>query len=163
LKRLLVTSDDFGMCHAINVGTLRAMTAGIVRSTNLMAPCPWFEEAARLCREHRLPAGVHLTLTCEWDQLRWRPLTEAASLRDSRGYFFASHESLESHALEADIRREFAAQVAWVRAAGVEPTHLDLHMMPGRTTGPHAAVVQGAARDLTRPTAPAIWPISPTL
>lgn len=33
-KRLLVTADNFGMCHAINLGTVRAMCEGVVRSRN---------------------------------------------------------------------------------------------------------------------------------
>jgi predicted glycoside hydrolase/deacetylase ChbG (UPF0249 family) len=44
-KRLLVTADDFGMCHAINAGTARVMREGVVRSSNFLVPCPWFHEA----------------------------------------------------------------------------------------------------------------------
>ena len=41
-KRLLLTTDDFGMCHAVNAGTLRAMRSGVAASSNFLVPCPWF-------------------------------------------------------------------------------------------------------------------------
>ena len=47
-RRLLVTTDDFGMCHAINAGTVRAMRDGIAASSNFLVPCPWFNEALGL-------------------------------------------------------------------------------------------------------------------
>lgn len=35
-----------------------------------------------------LEVGVHLTLTSEWDNVKWRPLTHAPSLVNPDGYFF---------------------------------------------------------------------------
>ena len=40
-RLLIVNADDFGMCHAIDAGILRAFREGIVSSTSLMMPCPW--------------------------------------------------------------------------------------------------------------------------
>ena len=44
---LSVVSDDFGMCKAVNDGTIQAFTQGLLTDTNLMAPCPDFKEAAQ--------------------------------------------------------------------------------------------------------------------
>jgi predicted glycoside hydrolase/deacetylase ChbG (UPF0249 family) len=68
--RLIVQGDDFGMCHAVNVGTMQAFQEGILTQASTMAACPWFTEAAALARESGIPLGVHQTLTCEWDFLR---------------------------------------------------------------------------------------------
>lgn len=128
-KYLLITSDDFGMCHAINIGIVRAMSEGAVTSTTFMAPCPWFAEAAWLARKHHLKAGVHLCLTCEWDLFRWGPLTPAPSLRAPDGGFPQGFPALAESARDEEILREFDAQIARVRAAGLEPTHIDVHML----------------------------------
>ncbi len=128
-KRLLVTSDDFGMCHAVNAGIVRAMREGIVRATNFLVPCPWFHEALAFAREHALPVGVHLCLTCDWDRLKWGPLTRTPSLCDREGYFFQSFEPLLAQASDEDLLRELTAQVERVRSLGFAPTHLDSHML----------------------------------
>lgn len=137
-KRLLVTADDFGMCHAVNAGTTRALREGVVRSSNFLVPCPWFHEALALAQQHRLPIGVHLCVTCEWDRLRWGPLTRGASLTDQHGHFFQSFGPLLEQARDEEILAEYLAQVARVRQLGFEPTHLDSHMLPSVDQGPGA-------------------------
>ena len=99
--KLVVQSDDFGMCHAVNTGTVAAFLDGIVTQTTMMAPCPWFDEAAALAHEHDIPVGVHLTLTCEWDHLRWRPMTSGGSLVGDDGTFLRTVEDAQA-ALDRD-------------------------------------------------------------
>ena len=40
--RLIVRVDDFGMCHAVNLGIETAFRYGIASQTSIMAACPWF-------------------------------------------------------------------------------------------------------------------------
>ena len=124
-----MTTDDFGMCHAINAGTVRAMRAGIAASSNFLVPCPWFNEALGLARQHGLSSGVHLCVTSDWDLLRWGPLTRGASLSDEQGHFFQTFAPLLEQARDEEILDEYLAQVARVRQLGFEPTHLDSHML----------------------------------
>lgn len=149
-KRLLVTSDDFGMCHAVNAGTLRSMREGLVASSNFLVPCPWFSEAVALARTYRLPIGVHLCLTCEWDHLRWGPLTRAPGLSDELGFFHPRFEPLLERATDAEIVAEYEAQIARVRGLGLEPTHLDTHMLPAADQGPGALRLKGLIDDVAR-------------
>jgi predicted glycoside hydrolase/deacetylase ChbG (UPF0249 family) len=87
--RLIVKGDDMGAAHGINVGTIDAHRAGILTTTNVLVPGPWFLEAARMLRENPgLDVGVHLAITSEWDNVKWRPLTHAPSIVDPDGYFF---------------------------------------------------------------------------
>lgn len=137
-KRLLLTTDDFGMCHAVNAGTVRAMRQGVAASSNFLVACPWFSEALSLARAHSLPIGVHLCLTCEWDHLRWGPLTRAPGLSDALGFFHSRFEPLLERATDAEIVAEYEAQIARVRGLGFEPTHLDTHMLPAADQGPGA-------------------------
>jgi predicted glycoside hydrolase/deacetylase ChbG (UPF0249 family) len=56
-RYLVVMSDDFGMCEAVNEGIVRASVDGILTDTNLMAPCAAFQEACGLARRHSRSGG----------------------------------------------------------------------------------------------------------
>ncbi|NLW51470.1 MAG: ChbG/HpnK family deacetylase [Candidatus Brocadiaceae bacterium] len=130
MKRLVINSDDFGMCHSANEGILRGFREGILTQASLMVPCPWAEEAMAMARQNGLPVGVHLTVTCEWDNYRWRPLTHAPSLVKDDGTFPRSVEEVEQKADPAELEAEYVAQIELVRARGIEPCHVDMHMRP---------------------------------
>ena len=125
---LVVRGDDFGMCHAVNEGIERAFTDGIVTTASTMAPCPWFEEAAKIAKEVGIPIGAHQTLTCEWDYLRWRPLTDGPSLARPDGTFWSSVELARHHVQQDEAVRELLAQVDRFRSAGLGLDYLDHHM-----------------------------------
>jgi chitin disaccharide deacetylase len=141
--RLIVQGDDFGMCHAVNVGTLQAFQEGILTQASTMAACPWFTEAAALARESGIPLGVHQTLTCEWDYLRWRPLTEGPSLVGEDGTFRRTVEEVRASISHDDAVRELSAQVAKFAAEGLTIDYLDVHM--GDSVPDAYAEVSGAA------------------
>lgn len=140
-RLLLINADDFGMCHAINEAIFRTLTAGLVRSTTLMVPCPWALHAMHLLREHPgIPFGVHLTVICDPAHYRWGPLVpkdRVPSLIDETGYFYNFErmpELLAQVKLE-ELETEFRAQIERVLAAQLKPTHLDWHALRlgGRT------------------------------
>lgn len=126
--QLIIQGDDFGMCHAVNTGTVRAFTEGVVTQASTMVPCPWFPEAAALAHEHGIPLGLHSTLTCEWDHLRWTPLTAGASLRGDDGLTFHKTVAGAMGADAGEATAELEAQVARFSAAGLELTYVDVHM-----------------------------------
>jgi predicted glycoside hydrolase/deacetylase ChbG (UPF0249 family) len=144
LKKLLLTTDDFGMCHAVNVGVVEAMTKGLAASTNFLAPAPWFHEAVALAKEHRLPVGVHLCLGSDWDRMGWGPLTGNPRLMGGDGRFPQRPESLEqAGATDADVYDELAAQIRLVQRCYGEPTHVETHMLGGAWRGGFADRLQG--------------------
>lgn len=129
---LVVRADDFGMCHAVNAGIARAWAQGIVTAVEIMAPGPWFWEAARICRAAPgMDVGVHLTLFSEWRELRWRPLSPsaaAASFTDAAGCFLPHARALLRGRPDwARVEREFRLQVEAVAAQGLTATHCSLH------------------------------------
>lgn len=82
---LIIRGDDIGSCHAANVACIRAYKEGIMTSVELMVPCSWFPEAVKLLNENPgLDVGVHLIMTSEWENFKWRPLTWAPSLTDAK-------------------------------------------------------------------------------
>lgn len=125
--RLVVQGDDLGMCRAVNEGIATAFTDGILTQTSVMAPTPWFGEGAAMAKRLSIVTGLHLTLTCEWDYLRWAPLSPGASLRDPDGGFKRTvEEAAQGNADDAVV--EANAQIDRALAAGLELSYVDPHM-----------------------------------
>ncbi|MGF1694144.1 ChbG/HpnK family deacetylase [Vibrio lamellibrachiae] len=129
-KYLLITSDDFAISHSVNQGILRGFQHGLLQSSNFMAAAPWLPEAVRLTKQHDLPIGVHLTLTCEWTNMSCGPITGAQSLCNELGYFYSSYEELLTTLNIEDVKNEYRAQIKRVLNSGVTPTHVETHMLP---------------------------------
>lgn len=136
-RLLIINADDFGLCHAINAGILHSITEGIVYSTTLMMPCPWALHAVHLLAEHpHIPFGIHLTVVCDPTHYRWGPLTcreKVPSLVDETGYFYG-FDRIPAFLAQVNMEElavEFRAQIEAVLAAGLTPTHLDWHALPG--------------------------------
>ena len=61
MKYLMINADDFGMCHAMNEATIGLLEDDLITSATLMAPCPWFDEAALYASSHPEKCiGIHL-------------------------------------------------------------------------------------------------------
>lgn len=125
--RLVVQADDCGMCRSVNEGIALAKTDGILTQTSVMAPTPWFAEGAAMTLRLGIPTGLHVTLTCDWEYLRWGPLTAAPSLRDEQGLFKNSVKAAaEGDADEAVA--EVLAQIDRAQALGLTLSYVDPHM-----------------------------------
>src|SRR5688500_8239721 len=87
--RLIVRGDDMGYSHAGNEAILKCSREGIQTSIEVIVPSPWFPEAVKMLEEiPDVDVGIHLAITSEWDNVKWRPLTECPSLTDADGYFY---------------------------------------------------------------------------
>jgi predicted glycoside hydrolase/deacetylase ChbG (UPF0249 family) len=130
-KLLIVHADDLGMCHSVNAATFKALDEQAITSASVMVPCAWSCEVAEYAsRNPGRDLGIHLTLTSEWKQYRWRPIAgvqAGTSLVDETGYFF-SRAPAAGWKLE-EARLELSAQVEQARRSGIVPTHLDSHML----------------------------------
>lgn len=156
--RLIVRGDDMGFAHASNPAAVRCYTEGVMRSVEVLAVGPWFPEAARMLREvPGLDVGLHLALTSEWDNLKWRPLTDAASLVRSGGWFFPMiwphpHYGKEGALREqpwkiGEIERELRAQIALARRELPNLSHLSTHMGFGELSPEVEALVTRLAEE----------------
>lgn len=137
--RLVVKGDDMAAGHGINVATIDAYKRGVLTTTNVIVPGPWFPEAVRLLNENPgLDVGVHLAITSEWDNVKWRPLTQAPSIVDRDGYFFpivsprassAAGASIRENAWKLDeIERELRAQIETAKRHLPQVTYTWNHM-----------------------------------
>lgn len=134
-RLLIINTDDFGMCHAINEAIIRTLESGLVRSTSLMVPCPWALHAIHFLEENPdIPFGVHLTVICDGDNYRWGPVTsreKVPSLVDEAGHFYRPDNFpnfLEQANLD-QLEMEFRAQIEVVLETGLRPSHLDWHYL----------------------------------
>lgn len=131
-RAVILHVDDAGMSHDSNVGTLRSILEGAANSMSVMMPCPWVPELVRALEENPgIDAGLHLTLTAEWDDYRWGPLVgrEAApGLVDPEGALWSSVAEVVAHASPDEVEAEVREQIRRARTMGFEPTHLDSHM-----------------------------------
>jgi predicted glycoside hydrolase/deacetylase ChbG (UPF0249 family) len=136
--RLLVRGDDMGYTHSGNEALIKSYKEGIERSIEVIVPSPWFPEAVKLLKENPgVDVGVHLAITSEWENIKWRPLTVAASIKDSNGYFFPMvqpnknypGQSLkENHWNISDIEKEFRAQIEMALKLIPRISHVSSHM-----------------------------------
>lgn len=150
--RLIVKGDDMGAAHGINVATIEAYTKGVLTTTNVIVPGPWMPEAARMLAEHPgLDVGVHLALTSEWENVKWRPLTHAPSLVDANGHFFPTvaprpgfppgRSIREANPDLGEIEREIRAQLDQARRLIPRITYTWEHMGFGSVSPEVRAIV----------------------
>ncbi len=137
--RLIIRSDDIGFCHTANEACMKVYTDGISRSVEILATAPWFMEAVKMLKtQPNYDVGVHLCLTSEWENLKWRPLTHAPSLTDADGYFpqfIWENKTLKNSAYLLqktininEVEREFRAQIELVKKYLPWASHLSAHM-----------------------------------
>jgi hopanoid biosynthesis associated protein HpnK len=137
-RNLIVNADDLGWTAGVNRGIAEAHRNGIVTSASLLANGEAFGDAVELVRKTReLGVGVHLNLS---DGAPIAGRETVTSLLNSEGEFEGGPDGLllkiATRGLAMrEVEREWDAQICKIRAAGIEPTHLDghkhVHMLPG--------------------------------
>jgi predicted glycoside hydrolase/deacetylase ChbG (UPF0249 family) len=131
-KVVIFHVDDAGMSYDSDQGAIKGLEEGVATSMSVMMPCPWVPHIAAYLKEHpQTDAGLHLTLTSEWDNYRWGPLVgklAGGGLVDPQGYLWRRAEDVLNHATVEEFEREIRAQVDKALAMGLKPTHLDSHM-----------------------------------
>lgn len=131
-KLLIIHADDAGLAHSENRATIQSLKKGFVNSYSIMVPCPWFYEMAVFAKSNpHFDNGIHLTLTCEWENYKFGPvlpISEVPSLVDGNGHFYSKREELGKNASTEDIRKELQAQIEKALKFGINPTHIDSHM-----------------------------------
>lgn len=136
--RLIVRGDDMGFSHSGNLALIKTWKEGISRSIEIIVPSPWFPEAVALLQQNRsIDVGIHLAITSEWDNVKWRPVSHCPSLVDSSGYFFPmvyrnpnypGRSIVENKWRIEDIEKEFRAQIELALKKIPWISHVSAHM-----------------------------------
>ena len=154
--RLIVRGDDMGFCHAANVACIQSYRDGIMRSVEVMVPCPWFNEAVEMLKNNPgLDVGIHLTVTSEWDNLKWGPVaskSEVPSLVDKEGFFYQRDSQdadfppnsgfREANPKPAELEKELRAQIERALSKISNISHLSSHMGSPVSTPELRAIVE---------------------
>lgn len=124
--------DDVGMSHSSNLGAIESIEKGVANSFSIMMPCPWVPEIARwLQKNTNADAGLHLTLTSEWQIYRWGPVAgkkAVPGLVDNEGCLWRSVPQVITHATPDEVETEIRAQIERAEGYGFPITHIDSHM-----------------------------------
>jgi predicted glycoside hydrolase/deacetylase ChbG (UPF0249 family) len=136
--RLIVRGDDMGYSHSGNLALLKCSKEGIQTSIEIIVPSPWFPEAVKMLQANPgIDVGIHIALTSEWDNVKWRPLTNCPSIRDEDGYFFPMVRAnpnypkraiLENNWKIEDIEKEMRAQIETALRKLPNISHISSHM-----------------------------------
>lgn len=160
---LVIRIDDMGALHSVNTASIDTYRNGIATSVEVLAVGPWFPEAVKMLKENPgLDVGIHLALTSEWENVKWRPLTDCPSLVDENGYFFpmmwpndaypgqSVMENASKFEIE-EIEKEFRAQIELALKNIPQITHISGHMMSTGYSPEVIAVVQKLSEEYGLP------------
>ncbi len=156
--RIIFRGDDIGSSHAANVGCIESFNNGIMRSVEIMVPCPWFREAVHMLRETPgLDVGVHLTLTSEWEFCKWGPITLSPTLVDKQGKFFPMTSQrndfppntgfLQCGFAIEEVEKELRAQIELAKKEIANVSHLSAHMGTATCTPALRELVKKLAKE----------------
>ena len=80
-KVVMLHADDIGMCSEANEAVIPYLLNDQIQSASVMVPCPWFNDIADWYKKHpEMDIGLHLTLTSEWKNYRWGPVSNPRSV-----------------------------------------------------------------------------------
>ena len=139
--RLVTRADDAGMHQIANRSIRDTVQQGIVRNISLMAPTPAIRNAYQALGElgTRVDFGFHVTLTSEWQNLRWGPLSggdAAKSFTQEDGSFPYTVSSLAGMNPDLDaLMLEVDAQYELLVNLGFRLSYMDEHMGVGDVPG----------------------------
>jgi predicted glycoside hydrolase/deacetylase ChbG (UPF0249 family) len=162
-QELVIRIDDMGALHSVNEASIDTYKNGIAQSAEVLVVGSWFPEAVKMLKENPgLDVGVHLAITSEWENVKWRPLTDCPSLVDENGYFFpmmgpnAAYpgQSIMENMANFDINeieKEFRAQIELALKNIPQVTHISGHMMSTAFNPQVMEVVQKLSEEYNLP------------
>lgn len=155
--RLIIRGDDMGYAHSGNEAIVKCYKEGIEKSIEIIVPSPWFPEAVKMLKENpTADVGIHLAITSEWDNVKWRPVSDCPSLRDADGYFFPMIRTnpnypgravLENKWKIEDVEKEFRAQIELALKKLPNISHVSAHMGCANMTPEVAALTKRLAKE----------------
>jgi CubicO group peptidase (beta-lactamase class C family)/predicted glycoside hydrolase/deacetylase ChbG (UPF0249 family) len=136
--QLIIRGDDMGYSHSGNLAIMQSYQQGIETSIEVIAPSPWFPEAVKMLKQNpRVDVGLHFAITSEWDNVKWRPISECTSLKNEDGYFypmlfknkFYPGQAVMDHTYKLeDIEKEMRAQIELAVKYIPRLSHISGHM-----------------------------------
>jgi hypothetical protein len=128
---LIIHADDLGLAKSVNKATFDALEKGGVNSASIMANCKFINEVKKYAQVNpNIDLGVHLTVTNEWKNYRWKglmPANESQTLVNDIGEFPVGIKNFVLRADPVELKKELQAQINKIKSLGIKPTHIDSH------------------------------------
>jgi hopanoid biosynthesis associated protein HpnK len=131
MKRIIITSDDFGLSGGVNRAVELAWQSGLLTCASIMPGGGAFDEAIEIARRNPgLQVGLHLTLAQGRSVLGPDQIPDLADaqgnfpdnpVRTGIRYYF-------DKGLRIQLEREIRAQIEKVKGAGIPLSHIDGHL-----------------------------------
>lgn len=155
--KLIVRGDDMGFSHSANEALIKSYKEGIETSIEVIVPSPWFPEAVKLLEKNKhIDVGLHFAITSEWDNIKWRPLTDCRSLRNQDGYFYPMIFPNKNYPKQAvmdnpwkpeDYEKELRAQIEMAKKHIPRLSHISGHMASTGFTPEAKAIAKKVAAE----------------
>ncbi len=146
---LIITADDLGLNHQVNLAIIRAFERGFCSDGSIMPNMPGFEEACELVRRHGLAdhVGLHLVLT-EGTPVT-EPIKDCPRFCGRNGCFRLSRKQRIVRLSPAErnaVAIEIDGQIARCRKRGITVAHLDSHSHAHEEWGIVPLVIEAARK-----------------
>jgi len=136
--QLVIRGDDMGFSHSGNEALIKSHNEGIETSIDVIAASPWFPEAVKLLAANpKIDVGLHFAITSEWENIKWRPVSECPSITNADGYFYPmlwknknypGQSVTEQTWKVGDIEKELRAQLKLALKYIPKLSHISGHM-----------------------------------
>jgi predicted glycoside hydrolase/deacetylase ChbG (UPF0249 family) len=159
--KLIVRGDDMGFSHSADQALIKSYKQGIQTSIEVIVPSPWFPEAVTMLQQNpRADVGLHFAITSEWDNIKWRPVSDCPSLKNEDGYFFPMlfknknypGQAIMDHTYKVeDIEKELRAQIVLAKKYIPRLSHVSGHMGSTAFTPEVKAMAEKVAKEYNLP------------
>ena len=135
--KLIIRGDDMGYSHSGNEALIKCYKDGIEKSIEVIVPSPWFPEGEKQLKGNPGVDRNYVANTSQWENIKWRPISDCQSLKDANGYFFPMifpnknypGKSIKENDWKIeDIEKEFRAQIEMALKNIPRVSHLSSHM-----------------------------------
>lgn len=126
MRYLILNADDCGYCPEETRAVFDLMANGLITSTSLLCVAEDSKSAVKKAAVTKAPCGIHLAVTADSTQHRWKPLSAAGTFSDEKGLFVSGDRRILL-ASRKEIRAELEAQYTWITEHGCRPDHADVH------------------------------------
>lgn len=151
----VINADDVGMHKDIDSAVYELYEKDKIQSFSLMVPAPNFRSSAQYAIDNKVPIGIHLTLTNEWQELNgWSPVLseiEVPSLYNDAGFMWRTNKELYDNAEIDEMQKEIEAQITKALELGLNVTHLDFHMVFWLLNDEYIKMILGVSKKYNLP------------
>lgn len=146
-RRVVITADDLGREPGTTEMITTLLAEGHASATTLITVSPTAEDAAQRVARIGVHPHLHVTLTSERGQPRWRAMSGFSSITDPDGTLTDDPFALASRGGIGDVIREADAQLEWMRRRDLSPVTADSHSgtLYGLHGGPWSEQILGVA------------------